>query len=173
MKKKFYSLLTCLFLFLPLLTMAQEKECEILNRIQPNGIMLYFMKPEKFYQTSSKSLHGTIATDSEQFYLILFPSPVPSKDTAKKISGDLEVLLQGGSKQTLEHFDTYFIEKDTSLALFFLIKKEQQDLLLKYQVDQVKLDAGAGQINLYTFMLHKEALQQQMHCFLERKPSRK
>ena len=173
MKKILYTVLIGLFITCPYLAMAQEQECEILNRVQPNGIMLYYMKPEKFYQTKSKTLHGSIATDSEQYFLILFPKPVPSKDTAKKISSDLEVVLENGSKQVLEHFDSYFVEKDTVLALFFVIKKDQQQLLLKNKIEQVKLDVGGPEKQLYTFMLHKEALMQQLHCFLQRKPTRK
>jgi hypothetical protein len=170
---KILPLLIACCLLCPLLTMAQDEDCEILNRVQANGTMLYYMKPEKFYQTRAKSLHGAIATDSEQFYLILLPSPVPSKDTARKIKGDLEVILQDGSKQVLEHFDSYFMEKDTVLALFFVIKNEQQELLLKNQVDQVKLDVGGAEKELYTFMLHKEALRQQLECFIEKKPKKK
>ncbi len=44
-------------------------QCEILNRVSPDGSMQYYMEPVNFYWTSAKSLKGSIVTDKENYFL--------------------------------------------------------------------------------------------------------
>ena len=79
-----------LILFFPLSAFPQ---CEILNRISPDGTMQYFIEPVNFYWTKTKELKGGIATDNENYFLSLQPSPIPDKQTGKKLKDDLELKL--------------------------------------------------------------------------------
>ncbi|MBO9571828.1 MAG: hypothetical protein J7497_06410 [Chitinophagaceae bacterium] len=147
---------------------SAAQDCEILNRVQPDGSMWYYMDPQKFYETEKNSLFGAIATDGENYYLMLIPHPTPPKKESRKISSNLHVKLQDGITQILEHFDSQYIDQDTILAVFYNIGKDQLSDLRKKPVEQITLDLPDSSQKVYNFMLHKEAIQQQIQCFLSR-----
>ena len=64
-------------------------QCEILNRVSPDGSMQYYMEPVNFYWTSTKSLKGCIVTDRESYFLELHPVPFPEKPDGKKLKNEL------------------------------------------------------------------------------------
>ena len=64
-------------------------QCEILNRVTPDGSMQYYMEPVNFYWTSTKSLKGCIVTDKENYFLELRPVPFPEKPGGNKLKKEL------------------------------------------------------------------------------------
>ena len=60
-------------LFSILLLLSSFPQCDILNRVSPDGSMQYYMEPVNFYWTSTKSLKGCIVTDKESYFLELQP----------------------------------------------------------------------------------------------------
>ena len=68
-------------------------QCEIVNRVTPDGSMQYFMQPVNFYWTSAKSLKGCIVTDKENYFLELRPLPFPPKPDGRKLKNDLQMKL--------------------------------------------------------------------------------
>jgi hypothetical protein len=109
---------TLLLGFLALLIPAFP-QCDILNRVAPDGSMVYFMEPVNFYWTKAKSLSGGIVTDKESYFLELFPIPFPEKPEGQDIKDNLELKLSDGKTYTLEHFDTRYIRKDTVMKLVY------------------------------------------------------
>ena len=71
------------------LSISAFSQCEILNRVSPDGSMQYYMEPVNFYWTSAKSLKGNIVTDKENYFLELRPVPFPEKPAGKKLKKDL------------------------------------------------------------------------------------
>jgi hypothetical protein len=165
------SLLAILSLFISISTYSQ---CEILNKVSPDGSMQYYMQPVNFYWTKSKSLSGCIVTDKESYFLELLPIPFPEKPAGKKLREDLEMKLSDGKTYHLKHFDTRYAENDTVMEMLFLIDKKDIETLKNLEVSEVTIDMkGDEGMRTYTFKLHKAALREQLACFLKEEEKKK
>jgi hypothetical protein len=130
--------------------------------------MTYYIEPVNFYWTQAKSLTGGIVTDKESYFLELLPVPFPEKPVGEKLKDDLELKLSDGKIYTLEHYDSRYIRKDTVFKLVYLIGKKDLDWLLNLEVTEAKINIkGDEGIRTYVFKLHKEALKEQLDCFLK------
>ena len=149
-------------------------QCEILNRVSPDGSMQYYMEPVNFYWTSAKSLKGCIVTDKESYFVELYPFPFPEKPAGNKLKEDLELKLSNGETYKLKHFDTRYVEKDTVMEMLFLISKKDIDYLMIHEVDVIMIDMkGDEGIRSYELKLHKSALKEQLTCFLKEEEKKK
>jgi hypothetical protein len=156
------------------LPMSSFSQCEILNRVSPDGSMQYYMEPVNFYWTSAKSLKGCIVTDKENYFLELHPVPFPEKPAGRKLKKELILKLSDGNSYELKHFDTRYMAKDTVMEMLYLIDKEDIDNLLNFEVTEAKIDMmGDEGIRTYVFKLHKSALQEQLSCFLNEDEKKK
>jgi hypothetical protein len=143
-------------------------QCQILNRVSPDGSMQYFMEPVNFYWTSSKSLKGCIVTDKENYFLELQPVPFPEKPEGRKLKKELILKLSDGKSYNLKHFDTRYLKNDTVMEMLFLMRKEDVDKMLNLEVTEAKIDMmGTEGIRTYVFKLHRSALMEQLACFLK------
>jgi len=149
-------------------------QCEILNRVAPDGSMQYFMDPVNFYWTSAKSLKGCIVTDKESYFLELHPAPFPEKPDVKKLKNDLALKLANGDTYKLKHFDTRYVDNDTVMEMLYLISKKDIDFLLINEVAEIMIDMmGDEGIRSYELKLHKSALKEQLACFLKEDEKKK
>lgn len=149
-------------------------QCQILNRVSPDGSMQYYMKPVNFYWTQAKSLKGCIVTDKESYFLALFPVPFPKKPAGNKLKKDLELNLSDDNAYTLDHYDTRYIENDTVMEMLFLINKKDLEHFLNFEVAEAKIDMmGDEGIRTYVFKLHKSALMEELACFLGEEKGKK
>jgi len=149
-------------------------QCEILNRVSPDGSMQYYMEPVNFYWTSTKSLKGCIVTDKENYFLELHPLPFPEKPAGNKLKKRLVLKLSNDSTFELKHYDTRYVEKDTVMEMLYLIDKEDMVQLLNFEVEEAKIDMmGDEGIRSYAFKLHKSALKEQLACFLKEEEEKK
>jgi hypothetical protein len=150
------------------LSFAAFPQCEILNRVYPDGSMQYYMEPVNFYWTKAKSLKGCIVTDKESYFLELHPVPFPEKPVGNKLKKDLILQLSDGNTYALKHYDTRYAENDTVMEMLYLINKEDRDKMLNFEVIDVMIDMmGSEGIRTYVFKLHKAALKEQLACFLK------
>jgi hypothetical protein len=165
---------TALILGLLTISIIAFPQCQILNRISPNGSMIYYIEPVNFYWTKSKSLTGGIVTDKENYFLELLPFPFPEKPAGNKLKDNLELILSNGETYQLEHFDTQYIHKDTVMKLVYLVDKEDIGTLLKFEVTEARINMkGDEGIRKYIFKLHKSALKEQLDCFLKEEKEKK
>jgi len=157
-----------LTLTLILSSVSLSAQCEILNRVAPDGTMQYYMEPVNFYWTSAKSLKGCIVTDKESYFLELHPIPFPKKPAGNKLKEDLVLNLENGETYNLKHFDTRYIEKDTVMEMLYLINKKDIDFLMTHEISGIIIDMmGDEGIRTYELKLHKSALMDQLTCFLK------
>ncbi len=155
-------------------SIAVFPQCQILNRVSPDGSMQYFMEPVNFYWTSAKSLKGCIVTDKENYFLELHPVPFPEKPDGNKLKKELVLKLSDGNTYALQHYDTRYAENDTVMEMLYLIDKEDMNNLLNLEVLEAKIDMmGNEGIRSYVFKLHKSALKEQLACFLQEEEGRK
>lgn len=167
-KKSFFAFLFFAF------SIASFAQCDILNRVSPDGSMQYYIEQVSFYWTKAKSLTGCIVTDKESYFLELRPVPFPEKPAGNKLKKKLELKLSNGQTYTLKHFDTRYVEKDTVMEMLYLIGKDDMDYLLKNEVLEVKIDMmGDEGLRTYVLKLHKDALMEQLSCFLKEEAERK
>ena len=149
-------------------------QCEILNRVAPDGSMQYFMDPVNFYWTNAKSLKGCIVTDKESYFVELHPFPFPEKPAGNKLKEDLALKLSNDETYKLKHFDTRYVKNDTVMEMLFLISKKDIDYLMIHEVDVIMIDMMGGEgIRSYELKLHKSALKEQLACFLKEEEGRK
>ena len=154
-------------------SVAAFPQCQILNRVSPDGSMQYFMEPVNFYWTSAKSLKGCIVTDKENYFLELHPVPFPEKPDGNKLKKELVLKLSDGNTYALQHYDTRYAENDTVMEMLYLIDKEDMNNLLNLEVLEAKIDMmGDEGIRSYMFKLHKSALKEQLACFLQEEEGR-
>lgn len=152
-------------LFISILVFPQ---CEILNRVSPDGSMQYYMQPVNFYFTKAKSLSGCIVTDKESYFLELLPVPFPEEPTGNNLKDALELKLSDGNIYKLEHYDTRYVQKDTVMKLLYLIGKKDLEPFLNFEVTEARINMkGDEGIRTYVFKLHKSALKEQLDCFLK------
>jgi hypothetical protein len=173
---RFSGLKVVLALLLIVLSVPSFSQCEILNRVYPDGTMLYYMEPVNFYWTSAKSLKGCIVTDKENYFLQLLPVPFPEKQEGKKLKEDLELKLSNGKIYKLKHYDTSYDEKDTVIVMqiLYVIQKEELVDFQNFEVEEVTMKMLKDEGNrTYVFKLHKAALKEQLACFLKEQEEKK
>lgn len=159
---------TALLSGLLIVSLISFSQCDILNRVSPDGSMQYYMAPVNFYWTKVKSLSGCIVTDKESYFLELLPVPFPKEPAGKKLKDELELKLSNGTICKLEHFDTRYIQKDTVMEMMYLINKQDIELLLTLEVSEARINMkGEEGTRNYVFKLHKAALKEQLECFLK------
>ena len=155
-------------------SLGASSQCEIKNRIYPDGSILYYIEPVNFYWTEAKDLKGGIMTDKETYFLALQPNPYPEKSQGKKLKSDLILKLSDEKEYQFGHFDTRYLEGDSIMELLFIIDKDQMQPLQDFEVVQAKVDMmGEEGIRTYTFILHKAALKEQLDCFLNEEEDKK
>jgi len=144
-------------------------QCDISHRISPDGAMYYYMDPAVFYFTKDKELKGGIITDKENYFIALQPVPFPVKPEGRKLKGDLELKLSNSRIYRLKHFDTQYMDNDSTMQLQYLIEMEDIEDFLNFEVTEAKIDMkGTEGIRTYVFKLHKKAIQEQLGCFLKK-----
>ncbi|MBX7110155.1 MAG: hypothetical protein K1X61_16005 [Chitinophagales bacterium] len=141
-------------------------QCEVKSRQGVDEVMYYYVDYVPFYYTAKKELKGGAITDEQNYFLALKPKPFPPKPGGTKIKNDLYVLLSNDSTYVLEHFDTRYVERDTSLLFMYIIPEDYLPVFRKYEVNQVRIMMGDEGERVYTFKLHKDAVMQQLDCLI-------
>ena len=164
-----------LFLFLLIaLSVPTYSQCDIIHKISPDGTMFFYILPVTFYSTQDKTLKGGLITDKENYYVALQPWPFPEKSIVKKIKDDLELKLGNNKVYSLQHFDTKYLRNDSIVQLLYAIDKKDLDDFLNFEAIEAKINMmGTEGTRSYLFKLHKNALQEQLDCFLKKEEDKK
>ena len=163
-KMKFLVLFLC-FVF----TAKGIAQCEIKNRVQADGSMMYYFEPAVFYTTQSKSLKINIVTDKENYFVALQPTPFPAKKEGKKIKDDLIIHLADNKTYTLAHYDTQYRRNDSIMQVLYLIDKKNLEAFSSYEAVSAEINMqGTEFMRSYNFKLHKNAIIEQLKCFLKK-----
>lgn len=143
-------------------------QCEMKNRVQADGSMMYYFEPAVFYTTKSKSLKINIVTDKEHYFVALQPTPFPEKKIGKKIKDDLVIHLTDNKMYKLTHYDTQYRNNDSIMQVLYLIDEKDIDAFSNYEAVTAEINMeGTEFIRSYNFKLHKNAILEQLKCFLK------
>lgn len=157
-----------------LITISSFPQCDVQNFIYPDGSMFYYIEPLNFYWTETKELKGGVITDKENYYLAMQPSPFPEKPHGNKLKEDLELKLANDSVYHLKHFDTRYLDHDSTMQMLYLIDKKSLDDFLNFEVISAKINMGDDEgVRTYVFKLHKSAIREQLACFLKEEENKK
>lgn len=155
--------------FLVFATSQVFSQCDIKNRVLADGTMMYYFAPANFYKTKSKSLKINIVTDKEHFFVALQPTPFPDKKEGKKIKDDLIIQLANNKKYKLTHYDTQYRHNDSVMQVLYLIDQKDVEDFSKFEavIAEINME-GTEFIRNYDFKLHKDAIVEQLRCFLKK-----
>ncbi|WP_239455604.1 hypothetical protein [Flavobacterium ginsenosidimutans] len=144
-------------------------QCEIKNRMLADGSMIYYFEPAVFYTTKSKSLKINIVTDKENYFVALQPTPFPEKKIGKKIKDDLLIHLADNKTYKLVHYDTQYRRNDSIMQVLYLIDNKDLDAFSNYEAVIAEINMqGTEFMRSYNFKLHKNAIIEQLKCFLKK-----
>ena len=164
MKMKFI----VLFLFF-VFNAKSVAQCEIKNRVQADGSMIYYFEPTAFYTTKTKSLKINIVTDKEHYFVALQPTPFPDKKEGKKIKDDLVIHLTDNKTYKLAHYDTQYRRNDSIMQVLYLIDAKDLDAFSNYEAVSAEINMqGTEFVRSYNFKLHKNAIVEQLKCFIKK-----
>ena len=162
-KMKFLVLFLCFFV-----DAKGNAQCEVKNRVQADGSMLYYFEPAVFYTTKSKSLKINIVTDKEHYFVALQPTPFPEKKEGKKIKDDLIIHLADSKMYKLAHYDTQYRHNDSIMQVLYLIDDKDLEAFSNYEAVSAEINMqGTEFMRSYNFKLHKNAIVEQLKCFLK------
>jgi hypothetical protein len=149
-------------------------QCNVLSKVYPDGSLLYYMEPVKFYWTESKALYGNVVTDKEHYFLAIQPIPFPDKSEGKKIKDDLVLTLANDQVIRLSHYDTQYIQNDSIMEILYLFKKSDVDAACRAEAESVQINMGKKEgVRTYVFKLHRAAFREQLACFQSEQQGKK
>ena len=155
--------------FLAIANSTMHAQCDIRNKILADGTMVYYFDPAVFYTTKSKSLKINIVTDKEHYFIALQPNPFPVKKEGKKIKDDLIIQLADKKEYKLPHYDTQYMRNDSIMQVLYLMDDKDVEAFSKFEALVAKINMrGTEFIRDYNFKLHKDAIMEQLNCFLKK-----
>lgn len=144
-------------------------QCEVKNRVLADGTMLYYFEPAVFYFTKSKSLKINIVTDKEHYFIALQPTPFPPRKEGKKIKEDLIIHLADQKQYKVTHYDTQYRQNDSVMQVLYLIDEKDLEAFSKLEAVLAEINMeGTEFVRSYNFKLHKNAIMEQLNCFLKK-----
>lgn len=159
------------FLVVILLVISSKilAQCDVRNKLLADGTMVYYFDPAIFYTTKSKSLKINIVTDKEHYFIALQPTPFPSKKEGKKINDDLIVHLADQKSYKLSHYDTQYMRNDSIMQVLYLMDDKDIEAFSKFEAVVAEINMkGTEFVRDYKFKLHKDAIIEQLNCFLKK-----
>lgn len=159
--------LVIVFLVL-LISSKMIAQCEVKNKVLADGTMIYYFEPAVFYFTKSKSLKINIVTDKEHYFIALQLTPFPPKKDGKKIKEDLIIHLADQKQYKVTHFDTQYRQNDSVMQVLYLIDDNDIEAFSKLEAVLAEINMeGTEFVRSYNFKLHKDAIIEQLNCFLK------
>jgi hypothetical protein len=149
-------------------------QCEIKSKLLADGTIMHYFDPMVFYSAKSKSLKINILTDKEHYFIALQPMPFPSKKEGKKINDDLIIHLADQKLYKLSHYDTQYMHNDSIMQVLYLIDAKDVEAFSKFEALVAEINMkGTEFVRNYNFKLHKNAIIEQLNCFLKREEEKR
>jgi hypothetical protein len=140
-------------------------QCKITQIKNADGSMFLSTENSLMYQTSKKKLLERLATDNENYFLEILPTPYLPKPAGSKVKKDLTVTLSNQKSYTLMHFDSRYLNKDSSFSILYLFNNKDIPDFKQYKISSIVLNDGTAENATYKLVLHPDAIQKQLACF--------
>jgi hypothetical protein len=157
-------LLSCL-----VFSFSAYAQCKITQVKNADGSLFLSTENSLMYQTSKKKLVERLATDNEHYFLEILPTPFLPKPAGSKVKKDLTVTLSNKKTYTLKHFDSRYLDKDSSFSLLYLFNSKDIPDFKQYKINSIVLNDGTADNATYKLVLHPDAIQKQLACFSDNK----
>lgn len=159
-------LLLLAILFLTITNISAQ--CKISQNKYPDGSMYLETENSLMFQTSKKKIIEKLTTDEENYFISISPSPFLPKPEGNKLKKDLIVYLSNGKTYQLAHYDSRYIDKDSSFMMLFLFAKKDIPDFQQYDIKKFTLNDGTAEDATYTLVLHPDAVKKQFACFIKK-----
>lgn len=156
-------------LFCVLFSYLSNAQCKITQIKNADGSLFLSTENNLMYQTSKKKLVERLATDNEHYFLEILPTPFLPKPAGSKVKKDLTVTLSNKKTYTLKHFDSRYLDKDSSFSLLYLFNSKDIPDFKQYKINSIVLNDGTAENATYKLVLHPDAIQKQLACFNDNK----
>lgn len=140
-------------------------QCKISQIKNADGSMFLSTENSLMYQTSKKKLVERLATDNENYFLEILPTPFLPKPAGSKVKKDLTVTLSNQKTYVLKHFDSRYLDKDSSFSILYLFNSKDIPDFKQYKISSIVLNDGTAENATYKLVLHPDAIQKQLACF--------
>ncbi len=140
-------------------------QCKITQIKNADGSMFLSTDNSLMYQTAKKKLVERLATDNENYFLEILPTPFLPKPAGSKVKKDLTVTLSNQKSYVLKHFDARYLNKDSSFSILFLFNSKDIPDFKQYKINSIILSDGTADNAMYKLVLHPDAIQKQLACF--------
>lgn len=154
---------------LVLLFNQANAQCKITQIKNADGSMFLSTENSLMYQTSKKKLVERLATDNENYFLEILPTPFLPKPAGSKVKKDLTVTLSNQKTYVLKHFDSRYLNKDSSFSILYLFNSKDIPDFKQYKISSIVLNDGTAENAIYKLVLHPGAIQKQLACFIKTK----
>ena len=148
---------------------ASLAQCKITQNRYADGTMFLETESSLMYQTAKKKLVEKLSTDQENYFIAISPTPFPPKPSGSKLKKDLTVFLSNNKSYTLKHFDSRYIDTDSSFEILYLFNKKDIPDFQQNTIKRIILNDGTGGDLSYNLVLHTDAVKKQLGCFLKKK----
>ncbi len=154
-----------ILLFCLIFSLGSDAQCKITQIKNADGSMLLSTENSLMYQTSKKKLVERLATDNENYFLEILPKPFLPKPAGSKVKKNLTVTLSNKKTYTLKHFDSRYLDKDSSFSILYLFNSKDIPDFKQYKISSIVLNDGTAENATYKLVLHPDAIQKQLACF--------
>lgn len=158
-----------ILLFCLIFSLGSDAQCKITQIKNADGSIFLSTENSLMYQTSKKKLVERLATDNEHYFLEILPTPFLPKPAGSKVKKDLTVTLSNKKTYTLKHFDSRYLDKDSSFSLLYLFNSKDIPDFKQYKISSIVLNDGMAENAIYKLVLHPDAIQKQLACFNDNK----
>jgi hypothetical protein len=143
-------------------------QCKISQDKFPDGTMYQQTETSLMYQTAKKKIVERLSTDEENYFISISPSPFLPKPAGEKQKKDLIAFLSNGNSYKLSHFDSRYLDKDSSFQMLYLFDKKDIADFQKYDIKKIILNDGTANDATYILILHPDAVKKQFACFMKK-----
>lgn len=141
---------------------AARAQCNIQTEMNANGTISKTTESALIYSNATYSMYSQMKHDGIDYYFMWTVRPLDKKTVE---SETMQILLDNDSTITLEFYDSFRRQRDTSVSFLYLINQPNLLQLTSHAVKQINLNTSLSQKN-FILKLHKEQIGEQLKCLL-------
>lgn len=149
-------------------------QCEIQNRINPDGTMFFFAEPTLIWGRQPASLRTSVVTDKEHYFIAFEPDSFPPDPKGFQLKYHALVELSNHKEHELEFFFSLYrkFKEDTvsRFVVIFTIPKELMGEFIDHDLQVVKIKPEEEEkFREFRITHNKGVIRKQIQCLKESK----
>lgn len=137
-------------------------QCKVTSELNTDGTISKLTQPEIIFFNENATMLSSVKFDGVDFYFDWIIKPFDKK---KVKSESMYIRLDNDTTVALEFYDSYSVEKDSSINMLYRISKKNIEKLTQSDIHEIKVVMDDKQ-KTYTLKLHKALLRTQLQCIM-------